>query len=131
MLSFLLLSHIAAQAPDPRPPAEAWPRPGKPRTTQTDRRRLTPTDAAYCGNTRITSGTSSCTNDAYVRGPYVQFATHKTANSFGSSSTANPDSSFKIKSNNNKLGFVADYGKDGWTGKPGVFRRLLHTGLAV
>lgn len=50
-----------------------------------------------------------------MRGDYVEFGLHGVANSFGSASTGVPDPSFHLRSNKNRLGFVADYGRDGWT----------------
>ena len=72
----------------------------------------------------VTSATPTpcpTSNDVFVRGTYVEFGLHHIANSFGSDGPAPADFHVKtggythLPQHKESLGFVADYGRDGWT----------------
>ena len=124
-----LLPSMHAAAPAlPGIAPDAWPREKlatrREHSTVSDRRFLSGgtnanVDAAYCGYTLVSGSEAvACpaTADIFVRGRWVEFGLHKTANSFGTSLLvpAGPDGEFHGNSNTGSMGFVADYGRDGW-----------------
>src|SRR5690606_4815109 len=63
---------------------------------------------SYCGDTS-TYGIGPCSADAFLRAQYVEAGFHA-AGDFGTSG----DAPSPYKAAGKKLGFMADYGKDGW-----------------